>query len=120
MSALESTSTIIKIHNSTKKEIRVTDENDKTKLIKFDPDENSSLIQKEVKKYVTFTGEVLNCKCVDIYFPVPMLKVGLSFRHKVLLYLAFFFMLCYQNDIGLCSLRIEKQFECYKPTYFRG
>ncbi|CAG2216178.1 unnamed protein product [Mytilus edulis] len=74
VSALASTSTIIKIHNSTKKEIRVTDENDKTKLIIFDPDENSSLIQKEVKKYVTIKGEGLNCKCVDIYFPVPMLK----------------------------------------------
>ncbi|VDI39649.1 Hypothetical predicted protein [Mytilus galloprovincialis] len=74
VSALACTSTIIKLHNSTKREIRVTDDKGKEKVIEFGPDNESSSIQKEVRKYVTIKGEFLNCKCVDMYFPVPMLK----------------------------------------------
>ncbi|CAG2240911.1 unnamed protein product [Mytilus edulis] len=74
VSTLTCTSTIIKLHDSSKKEIFITKENGEKKHIEFDSDVESSTMQIEVKKYVSLKGAVLNCKCVDIYLPIPMLK----------------------------------------------
>lgn len=75
-------STTIKIHNSPKKEIRVTDFKGNKTIIECGPDEETRSIQKEVRKYVTIKEEYSKCKSVDIYFPVPLLKVWYLFRYK--------------------------------------
>lgn len=81
VSPLPCTSTATKIHNSPKKEIRVTDYKGNKKIIEFGHDEASRSIQKEVRKYVTIEEEDAICKSVDIYFPVPLLKVWYLIRY---------------------------------------
>lgn len=93
VSRLACTSTIVKIHNSTDTEIKITGEQGNTTIIKFVQETDSETLGNEVKKYVSLKGEDSNCKCVDIYLPVPMLKVKDHFSFEyTLFYFNYFFM----------------------------
>lgn len=92
VSTLACTSTIVKIHNTTDRKIVVTNVNGGKTEVEFKTDDDSDMIKREVGKYVSLKGEYLNCRCVDIYLPLPMLKVRLLYAVKNKLLLLFFLL----------------------------